>query len=558
MKGYKLILFFVVAITLCSCSTIRFGRSTTVTIETEHPGDVVDILAIGPKKAVDIQQVTLPYKYKVRHNNLPQRLDIVSDNYIYEPMTIGAKRKGELIGWVCRVLGWTELGGMWALMGGIGFACGSPEVGLAGLAAGVAIGGPLLAIGYTAETDIPDSKFYLTSSIPIDSTTIYQLEGWYLRQRALDDVYTLLSQGDYKLSMAKSAFLLESEPTAELYYLRGISWYYLGEHKKALKDLNESLYRLNAEINPGLKDEVLECISAVEQSIAIQKEKRNQMWSQIAGTVLQASADAYSMYQQNELAKYRQSNGMSHSGVIIDPNKLSNENLNRLIDPNFAIQQVLTKEMQEYQQFCRYNKKPDGSDYTLLEYRIMQGEAIQRAKENGYDILAEQRKQMDEDRKWRDEQRQKDKESWFARYVRKDYSYSRSSSTSSSRSSSTSSESLSTSVRNSSSSDYTKREISNRKEHKTIKDRDEPKLDSKEQYKTEPVSSEDYRKIKTIDIYYRSGDHAHKMIDNAELCKKGAYLYVKIGNRYYLRNSSNWSRFRNAILYGTTVLYFND
>lgn len=64
MKEYKLVIFFIVALALSSCSTIRFGRSTTVTIETEHPGDVVDILAIGPKKTIDLQQVTLPYKFK--------------------------------------------------------------------------------------------------------------------------------------------------------------------------------------------------------------------------------------------------------------------------------------------------------------------------------------------------------------------------------------------------------------------------------------------------------------------------------------------------------------
>ena len=68
--------------------------------------------------------------------------------------------------------------------------------------------------------------------------------------------------------------------------------------------------------------------------------------------------------------------------------------------------------MEEYQQFCRYNKKPDGSNYTLDEFRAFQGQAIQLAKENGYDIIAEQRRQLEEDKKWREEQRQKDKESW--------------------------------------------------------------------------------------------------------------------------------------------------
>lgn len=548
MKEYKLVIFFIVALALSSCSTIRFGRSTTVTIETEHPGDVVDILAIGPKKTIDLQQVTLPYKYNVKHNNLPQRLDIISKNYIYEPMTIGAQHKGELIGQLCRGLGWGEFIGLSALMGGIGFGCGSTEIGLIGIAAGVVIGAPLLAIGYTAETDIPDSKIYLTSSMPVDSGNMYQLEGWYLRQKALDDVYTLLSQGDYKLSKAKASFLLENTPNAELFYLRGISSYYLGEHNKALEDLNESLNRLNIEINPGLRDEVAECISAVEQSIAIKKEKRNQMWSQIAGTVVQAGLQTYSMYQQSELVKYRQEHGMSPSGVVIDPSKLSQNDINGLIDPNFAIQQVLSQEMQEYQQFCRYNKKADGSNYSLVEYRALQGEAIQLAKENGYDIIAEQRRQLEEDKKWREEQRQKDKENWFARYG---YDVSSSSSANKSNNNSSYSNNQNINIR-SANNDASESQI-----NRTIQT-DEPKLDSKQQFKTNPVSSEDYQRIKSINLYYRDGDKARKMDIKADLCKKGAFMYVKIGNKYYPRMSPNWGRFRNAIVYGHIELYYND
>lgn len=548
MKSSKLIILLIFAIALSSCSTIRFGRTTTVTIETEHPGDVVDIIAVGPKKVEDIQKVTLPYKYKVKHNNLPQRLDIVSNNYIYDPFTIGAVKKGELIGNISKVAGWSTILAEWGLMGGIGLACGSSEIALIGFGAGVAIGGPLLAIGYTAETDIPNSKFYLTTSTPIDSTNMYKLKGWYLRQRALDDIYTLLSQGDYKLSKAKSSFLLDIKPTAELYYLRGISSYYLGDHKEALTDLNESFHRLNAEVNPGLKEEVIECISAVEHSIAIKKEKRNQMWAEIAGTVLQAGVEAYSMYQQAEVAKYNQSHGMTPSGVVIDPTKLSQNHLNQLADPNFAIQQIFSQEMQDYQQFCRYNKKPDGSNYTLAEYRALQGAAIQHAKENGYDILAEKRKQMEEDKKWQKEQRKKDKENWFARYG---YTIESTSTTTPSSTNNSPSELDNTS--DSSQSSTTKNQLS------TTDDGDsEQDLDSKQQYKSDPVASEDYRRIKSVDLYYRDGNKARKMITDVDLCKKGGYIYVKIGNKYYPRTSPNWSKFRNAIAYGDTQLYYND
>lgn len=35
-------------------------------------------------------------------------------------------------------------------------------------------------------------------------------------------------------------------------------------------------------------------------------------------------------------------------------------------------------------------------------------------------------------------------------------------------------------------------------------------------------------------------------------------MYVKIGNKYYPRMSPNWSRFRNAIIYGNVQIYYRD
>lgn len=58
-------------------------------------------------------------------------------------------------------------------------------------------------------------------------------------------------------------------------------------------------------------------------------------------------------------------------------------NINQLLDPNLAVQQVLAQEDQDYQAFCRFNKKADGSNYSKTEWRIMQGQAIQNANGGG-------------------------------------------------------------------------------------------------------------------------------------------------------------------------------
>lgn len=80
-------------------------------------------------------------------------------------------------------------------------------------------------------------------------------------------------------------------------------------------------------------------------------------------------------------------------------------NLDYLLDPNYAIaqtvaqqqqwnqlnaaimrtsvQQAQTKEELEYLEFCKYNKKADGSDYTKDEWRALQGQALMTLKNKG-------------------------------------------------------------------------------------------------------------------------------------------------------------------------------
>ena len=52
-------------------------------------------------------------------------------------------------------------------------------------------------------------------------------------------------------------------------------------------------------------------------------------------------------------------------------------NMNYLLDPNYAMSQVAAQEEQEYQNFSRNSKKPDGSSYTKNEWRTMKGQALQ-------------------------------------------------------------------------------------------------------------------------------------------------------------------------------------
>lgn len=49
-----------------------------------------------------------------------------------------------------------------------------------------------------------------------------------------------------------------------------------------------------------------------------------------------------------------------------------------------TVAQVQSEEEQQYQQFCKFNKKADGSNYTKSEWRTLVGQAIQNSKSGSY------------------------------------------------------------------------------------------------------------------------------------------------------------------------------
>ncbi len=527
-----------------SCAAILHGTSTKVMIETDKGNvDNVDLTAIGPKKVVELKNISLPYRMKVKHNNLPLRVTLNSENDVYDSFTIGAIHKGKFIGAISKIFGYSALGASIGVTcalefgGGGGFS--DPEtMKVMGTFGG--IGAALLAIGYTAETDLPDNKFYLTSSYPITLNNTYEREDWYQRLTAVNDVYALLNNKEYKLAEAKSRWLLKQEPTGELLYLKGVSNYHLGEYKQSLEDLKNGLTLVDAETNPGLRNSIIECIETTENAKQMKSEERSRRWANIAGGILQAGATVYQGYAQMKQYEDWQKTGISPSGVVTDPSKLSQSQLNQLADPMYAVQSVQQQDWLEYMEFCRYNKKADGSNYSHDEWWAMKGQAIMNLKEQGYDIIAEQQEQLRQNRKEMEEDRIQDKERWFKRYGY-DISDNSTETTSVPTTSNSNRSSVSKTVTPVSSTDTT-----------------DDNLDAKQQNHREPVASSDYQKIKTVTLYYRDGDKAKVKMNNVDLCRKGAYFYIKIGNTYYPRRSPNWMRFRNAIAYGDIQLYYND
>ena len=90
------------------------------------------------------------------------------------------------------------------------------------------------------------------------------------------------------------------------------------------------------------------------------------------------------------------------------------------------------------------------------------------------------------------------------------------------------------------------------------KDEEEKKLDSKQQFHSGAVSSDDYEVVKrNVTLYLRNGDDAKPFMRNKELCRKGAGYFIKVNGTYLRVGYSNWSRFNRSVLYGAQSVYFN-
>ncbi len=254
---------------------------------------------------------------------------------------------------------------------------------------------------------------------------------------------------------------------------------------------------------------------------ARRKEKKRERRRAIWGGILQGVAQA-TVETLNQMNGMTQANSY-HAPSSVAPgrnmpvvaNSMAGGNMNYLLDPRYTIAQVQQQEMQEYLQFSQYNKKADGSNYSLNEWRALQGQAIQNLKDEGYDLIAEQQEQHRQNRADQETERQRDKERRFARYGYNSGNASSSKATVSNSFSRSSSVSSTVSLGKSAASGNLSSNVSS---ESTV---DEKKLDAKQQYKREPVASDDYRKIKTVTLYYRDGSTAKVKMSQVELYQKG-------------------------------------
>ncbi len=547
------IMVIIVISMFSSCGRILYGTSTKVNVESNINGDSVDIIALGPKKVVEYHNVSLPYKMKVKHNNLPLQVNILSKKYDYGKFEINAEHKFPVGGKIIMWTGYVPLFASFPLYLAQIIEDETPELAIA--ATGMLLGGlSLTALGNSFSQYVPEKESYYTMADTINTYTYYKTTDVCRRElvtkeiyKCLDSEYDVINGHNYIDWLQENDIKIYGKHSAESHYLRGLIYLKDDYLKKAQKEFNTAIELIDVSGNPGLYDNIVDCVLEVEEIRRQKRERRAEIWTGVASMVLQTGVAAYQTYAQAEYTNNMQKRGVTPSGVVTDPSKISSSDLSPLLDPRFAAQQVYAREYAEYLEFCRYNKREDGSNYSFYDFQAYKGQLLLNLKEQGIDLVAEQKELNTKLRQQMREERAKDTERRF-----KEMGYNYTSHISNSSNSSTSTKNTSSNTTN---NKINSTSVSNQTNiiYSTEKD-----LDSNEQYRRDPVASEDYQEIrKDITLYYRDGDNALEYKRNVTLYKKGSNYYIKLDNTFYPRRAPNWLRFRNMIHY-RDGLYYND
>lgn len=299
------------------------------------------------------------------------------------------------------------------------------------------------------------------------------------------------------------------------------------------------------------------------------KAKRAQFWNNMAGVLLNGLAAGVNTYMamQNHggapMNTATVSPGSSYSGSLADamsqPGYFQREQQKLLQQ---SMNQVMWQEQREYQQ-AREAYQRMGRDLTLDEFRRMQGQAIANLKEQGYDVIAEQKAINQELHDFNRSQMNSGKENVQRIKERNDMKNGTTHSSSSSLRSTTSwikllrlrqkSQKM-TPGNSTSTTGYTtnNRDVSSTSTSST-------KNNAHEQYKrgnfnTNTSSYGD--RIKNVSMAVKDGSSYRNVSIHGELYKKGSRYFVKIGSTFFKVESAG-GYYNSYIIYGAKAHYFN-
>lgn len=236
-KNSILNIIFPIAIILLftSCGTMFYGSSTKVTLKSEQGNtEKVNIVAIGPKKVQEFNNVTLPADIDIKHNNFPLDVHIVSATNKYESFNMEYETKGKDLAMAL---------GLPSGLIGIGILA-APIAGEIGLLGGAALIGSLgvFALSPTIPTEVPFFNTYSIKSSTNDSAIVFD------KKIAYQHIYNK----EIGNALGTINYLLANDTTAELMYMKALAYYQAGYRKDAIKHL-DSAYSIEKKTSFDIK-----------------------------------------------------------------------------------------------------------------------------------------------------------------------------------------------------------------------------------------------------------------------------------------------------------------
>ena len=344
---------------------------------------------------------------------------------------------------------------------------------------------------------------------------------------------------------------LEKDPKEATY---DINWIMIESFRDVLKRLAETKYfRENTYVLEAMETyadnslENMRLVALEEDRIEWEKKearrkRRNQIWSNVAGMVLNGMSTCVNAYLYNHnVASNNAGNiqykdyGGSIDKALSNPAFLDHE-YQRLLQ--LSVNQVLWDEMQEYNQ-AREACQRMGKDLSLDEFRAMKGQAIMNLREQSIDIIAEQNAANREMRDFNRSQMNLGKENVARIKQQNAMKYGKSHSSVPSTSNSAISRPTKTSANSSS--------------HNAS-----ATISSSTARTGDYGSNASYRYIqRKVNLHENPNQNSAVIFQNCEIYQKQSDYFVKIGEQYYKIQYCNKQHYNRTITVGSHPYYFN-
>lgn len=406
---------------------------------------------------------------------------------------------------------------------------------------------------------------------------------WKDREKLYDAGMTyLLRSAFWGNTKALNAFIVYNAMyiNSERFRNKKVDYYTLDRISKKQKKLVDILCEMSLLDKPELKPVLYAYKSLFDESYAYhhanyereeqrirreqekfeqqRREEKARMWLGIANTLIQGAQQIANIYAQSSTMKQQQAKQTKQKGG-------SDMSLaKQMEDPNFfdrqyrmlmqaADQMVRQKDWNDY---CtmRAMMQQMGMDLSYEEYKMNQAKALMDLKEQGIDLVAEQRARSQEMHDFYRSQMNSGKENVerIKEQNRMKYGGGSSSTTSSSTSTTTSRPSATNSPRPSAPKTPSQTSTTPQQSPQT-------KYDAHQQYKQGNLNVQESsygEKIKNVSLWIKDGANYRSASLSGELYRKEGQFFVKIGGTFF-RVGSIGGAYNSYIMYGMKAYYFN-